>query len=296
MNDPTKHPLDCTDIRTLLSALLDDQLDADVRYRAERHLAGCEACRRLIGEAELNDAMIAFDAGSAGHGDADAVPAGFADAVLAKTAVMRRTKAARRWSALGWLAAAAALVVAVTPRVVDRRLPDPDEPGPRLIRATWELPPLALGAPAHLVPLESALPDAPVEPVAPPPARAFATAPLPTAGDLPAFSRDNAEAIDSATMLLSKLLDADESSFADVDFVRRTAEYDGLLPRLAAARRELPPRDQSAVLAAESVLFRIVAGPLSQQDVRELRLTIGRLDLPGQMQSMTRRLPETSSL
>ena len=58
-----KPTLDCTDIQAMLSALVDGELDADRRHGAERHLAGCQACRTLLSEAEGLELLVAAAAG-----------------------------------------------------------------------------------------------------------------------------------------------------------------------------------------------------------------------------------------
>ena len=58
-NRPMDCPMDCTDIKSLLSALLDDHLDAPTLHRAERHLSACLSCRNFVGDAERNDRLIA---------------------------------------------------------------------------------------------------------------------------------------------------------------------------------------------------------------------------------------------
>ena len=50
--------MDCTDVKALLSGLVDDEVDGDVRHAAERHIAGCAGCRTLLDEAEALDALI----------------------------------------------------------------------------------------------------------------------------------------------------------------------------------------------------------------------------------------------
>ena len=50
--------MDCTDIKAMLSGLVDDELDAPTRHQAERHLANCKACRSLVSEAERKQTEI----------------------------------------------------------------------------------------------------------------------------------------------------------------------------------------------------------------------------------------------
>jgi hypothetical protein len=73
------NPLDCADIRAMLSGLVDDELDTETRHLAERHLGQCRPCRRLLDEAEQIDAMMAEDYASAA---AEPLPATFEAAVL----------------------------------------------------------------------------------------------------------------------------------------------------------------------------------------------------------------------
>ena len=111
--------LDCTDIKALLSALVDDCVESDTRHQAERHLADCQSCRTLIDEAEAAEAMVA-----ASVGDLvlfDTLPDGFKANVLARTVYADdKSYHPQRWTTwLGWLAAAASLALALTIWVVD---------------------------------------------------------------------------------------------------------------------------------------------------------------------------------
>ncbi len=119
---PMNCPMDCTDIKALLSALLDDHLDAPTLHRAERHLAECRSCRNFVGEAERNERLIAEEVASAFRGDGP--PEGFEQAVLGRTIHARPLGPHSTWTAwLGWVAAAAALVLLVTTWQLDRSAP-----------------------------------------------------------------------------------------------------------------------------------------------------------------------------
>ena len=128
MNDKNHITMDCTDIKALLSAIVDGELAADQRHRAERHLAECADCRTVVGDTEHADMLVAIAVGPGG-GHADRLPEGFEAAVLARTVFAgRRDSAAYRLrSWLGWLAAAASIVMAVVLWPVDRS-PRPTEP------------------------------------------------------------------------------------------------------------------------------------------------------------------------
>jgi len=75
------------------------------------------------------------------------------------------------------------------------------------------------------------------------------------------------------------LAQSPDQSFVEVERIRRIAEYDRLLPRLARLRANLAPQDRTAVIAAESVLYRVVRGPLSMEDVQIMRDDVSRLEL-----------------
>ena len=110
------------------------------------------------------------------------------------------------------------------------------------------------------------------------------------------ISRDDCETLDSVSLALAMLAQADDRSFADVEQVRRITEYDHLLPRLADVHHNLPVADRPAVLAAESVLYRVVRGPLDLDEVREIREAIAHLNLVGRIDAISGRWTTASSL
>jgi len=123
--------MDCTDIKVLLSGLVDDELDAETRHAAERHLAECEHCRALVDEAEtLNQLVVAEAEWSA---PSENLPENFVGGVLNRTSWagrLRHVGGAGWINWLGWLAAAACLVLAVTIWALDHRwLPLPADRG-----------------------------------------------------------------------------------------------------------------------------------------------------------------------
>ena len=292
MNDRPKENLDCTDIKALLSALIDDRIDAESRYRAERHLGECNACRELVSEAELNEALIAAQ-GRPDSGNTE-LPEGFEVAVLSRTVfakgVQENGSAARRWTSwLGWLAAAAALFLAVSIWRLEQRAPSPgpdsDQNGAVVQAAAWpEVSSWTLKsevAPYVLDQLQGGPTPNEVEPlvgdvgvVAAPPAPRML------------ISREDAETLDATALLLALLEERRAHDFSDIEQARRIIEYDDLLPRLAHVRRHVSFEDQPLILAAESVMYRVARGPLSLDDVRELRESVVRMELSGQLDTI----------
>jgi len=287
--------MDCTDIKAMLSAIIDGAGDPDERHRAERHLAECATCRKLVSDAEQVDALLAAVVDSDGPGDR--LPEGFEGEVLSRTVFA--AEAAHRWrSWLGWLAAAASIMLAVVMWTMDRT-PSPGifhttyRAGPEL--ESWALlePPTDTAPRTRLVVNEVARYAVDTEPF-PVQTRATAqTVPLESPSGLSPLA---AETIESVSLVMAMLQHADDTSFADVEHVRRITEYEKLLPHMAEIRGELPPTDRPPILAAEAILYRIVRGPVSLEDVRELRYTIARLNLPERIAAISGLQPPPSSL
>ena len=300
MNDKSHRTMDCTDIKALLSAIIDGAGDPDERHRAERHLADCTACRKLVTDAEEADALLA--AAVAGDGPNDRLPDGFEGAVLSRTVFAAQT--AHRWrSWLGWLAAAASILLAMVMWPVER------SPAPRVsVHATyragpeirsWTLnePPVDTAPRTRFVVNEVARYVVDTEPL---PIDSLAAgrnaAQIPPLEPQSRLSPDVADTIESVALVMGILQHADDRTFADVEHVRRITEYEELLPRLARTRDELPPSDRPPIIAAEGMLYRILRGPVSLEDVRELRDTIARLGLPDRIAAISGRTPPPSSL
>lgn len=110
------------------------------------------------------------------------------------------------------------------------------------------------------------------------------------------LSPSDAEVLRSATTLLEMLMDADQQTFRDVERIRRIAEDGNLLGRLTDTRSRLAAVDRPAVLAVESIVHRIVYGPVNLSDVALLARTVTDLQLIGQLDTMTGRWDPQSSL
>jgi len=298
---------DCTDIKAMLSAIVDGQLDRDQRHHVERHLTNCKPCRRLLDEAEAVDAILALDADGA---EAASLPKGFEDAVLAQTVHTHRMRLRdRRWVTVGgWVASAAAIALAMTIWIVDRRALLRQPQAPITESATAIDPGAKLSYTSNISnswiyegPVESAH-DASVgttsDGVKTSAASTIPGAP-PTIERImqsAAMTREDAESIYAAALALDQLRGADAQSFAELDFVRRIVEYDELLPKLGGAHHRLSADDRAAVLAAESIFTRIVRGPINADDLTEIGETIVTLELPERLTRIARRSDATMSL
>ena len=132
MTEQDKTSFDCTDIKALLSALVDDELTAEKRHHAERHLTECDDCRALLTEAERCDGLLA-----AAVADGPAVLSeGFEEVVLRRTVHAGRAHGGfRSW--LGWFAAAATFVGAVTMWIIDGGSRAPAELSGEVVHAVY---------------------------------------------------------------------------------------------------------------------------------------------------------------
>jgi hypothetical protein len=289
-------------------------------------MADCKSCRELLDQAEAAEAMVA--ASIAALGDADPLPDQFESTVLARTIYADRHGAhGRLMNWFGWLAAAAALALAVSIWVMDRRTifrgPAPEfaradayQVGPGLRSYTRD----GVGSPDERS-LDSAVASGSdatqVQPASYHGPDPFSFVELNRLSMMPAWSgpssqqtearaadlsrahalsRDDSETLDDVSRLMMMLAQSPDQSFVEVERIRRIAEYDRLLPRLARLRANLAPQDRTAVIAAESVLYRVVRGPVSSEDVREMRDTVSQLELARRLEAIGNRWSPASSL
>ncbi len=318
--------LDCTDIKALLSGLIDDRVDPASRHHAERHMAECKSCRELLDQAETAEAMVA--ASIAALADAEPLPDQFESTVLARTIYADRHGAhGRLMNWFGWLAAAAALALAVSIWVMDRptiirgpapefaragayqagpelrsytvdRVGSPDEGSPESVAAlggeTMRVQPASYHGPDSSSFIE--LNRLSMMPSRPGPSAQRTEARAADLSRADALSRDDSETLDDVSRLMMMLAQSPDQSFVEVERIRRIAEYDRLLPRLARLRANLAPQDRTSVIAAESVLYRVVRGPVSSEDVREMRDTVSQLELARRLDAIGNRWSPASSL
>jgi hypothetical protein len=265
---------DCTDIKVLLSALVDDQIDAEGRYAAERHLAECEACRRLMEQAESLDALVSADIRRLV--DPRGLPAEFERQVLARTVRAQEPQPyLRQWTTwTGWLAAAAALALAVaiwiadrrvgmTPRTIDGPFPEP---------VTTEAFPAAYDTGTRL--------------------RSLVLTDDPSFGDTsisPEVMADDSQTLYALAVILSLALDTDAAAQSDLTMIRRAIEYDELLPRTADLLPRLAPEDRPLIRAARAVMYSLAHPSLEPRELHGIRQDVVDLDMHRAIDALSRR-------
>ncbi|MCA9285819.1 MAG: zf-HC2 domain-containing protein [Phycisphaerales bacterium] len=296
--------MDCTDITRLLAGLVDDELDADTRRRAERHLASCRACRALLDRHEAVDLQLrSMWTQSPAY---STVPAGLHARVLAATSRAQAPTRRGWFGALGWIVAAASLAFAATAwRASDRTGSRSDlAPGAGVTRASSALPstwePGADAWAGVLSASDAAAHGAVVMPNASGSSRngsdantssgASAGGPAPNGAGL-----EDADALFAASLLLSRLARTDLPDDEAVARIRSIAEYDGILARLAAAREHLRADDRVAVRQAETILAEVLAEP-SAHDLSILRDRAAREHLAALLDDLSQRIESELAL
>ncbi len=84
--------------------------------------------------------------------------------------------------------------------------------------------------------------------------------------------------------------------FADLETVRRAAEYDDIVTRLAELHERLRPEDRNVVMAAEAVLFRLVNGPLDLADARALKESVAAMSIVQRLDDISGRRSASPAL
>jgi hypothetical protein len=266
--------MDCTDIKALLSALVDDEIDTERRHLAERHLAGCRACRQLVDETERLGSLIGAEAEALAGGGI--LPPGFEGAVLGRTVHARPPRGYfHQWTSwAGWLAAAASLVLAVTIWSSDRRGGQPRGPSPVAAQGSGSsgMMPVAYREAQQL---RSQAYDGALSPD--------------QLALLSRLTREDAEALYFASILLDQLAASGQPDGDALQEVRRAAEYEGLVDRLARTQERLDVADRPVVLAAQALLYSLVRAPLEERGAQELREMAAGNDLAATLRAISDR-------
>lgn len=309
MSTTQRIEMDCKDIAALLSGLIDATVEADVRHRAERHLAACMACAELLSKAESLDAMMMV-----GLDEVEEFPEGLERAVLAQTT---RAGAIRlgghRWFAItGWLAAAASLALAATMWMTQGGSADSRgevvKGGRSVDHTYYTMRPEQRSAlsDAYLVMHENEI-------VAEQPSSTGAgvnsgvltalalgvesATSLAVVLDRPMYftgklrlRRSDEETLFHLAELLERLEAFDGGSMKIVDDLRRTIESEGLIDSVARTRQRLPDEQRFSIYAAESILWRLVNGPVDEGDVGEMHQMMQSLDLVSRIDRISGRV------
>ncbi|NNF42790.1 MAG: zf-HC2 domain-containing protein [Phycisphaerales bacterium] len=282
--------MDCTDIKALLSGLVDDEVPVETRHDAERHLAGCDACRGILDEAETLNHLVARDAEAMMP---DGLSPEFIGAVMGRTVFANRGRTtAGGWvNWLGWLAAAAALGLAASLWFSDRA-PAPRGNGDVVINTPVPVPNQVQTATY----LKSTVDEGAI--VGGDEATAVADASNANESDditaaalrsASSVTRGDAETFDAVALVLEMLDGGEQLSESRLAEIRQIASYDELLPRLAAARQRLAPLDRVSAGAAEAVLVQILYGPAEAPELQELRDAVRESDMADLLRGLSDR-------
>jgi len=101
------------------------------------------------------------------------------------------------------------------------------------------------------------------------------------------LARDDRDTVYRVMLLLEMLSETEEDSLRTAEQMRQIAEYDGMLDKLAMARQRLDAADRAALFIAESILVRVVHGPVGLSDMREMRSMVDSYDLLGRLRGLS---------
>ncbi len=276
MDEP--RPFDCLDFKLMLTALVDGTAPEAARHGAERHALACPSCLRLLEEAENTDFMLKL----AARAESQELPAGFAEAVLARGtgaesaeravigsiagAPQRRGGGWRETSA--WLVAAAA--VALAAGLWWRPAGERASSGSMATLASER----EITAPVWSGVREWDESDA----------SALAERPLGLDDVSIETLRDAAGALDR----IGEVNPDDEQAVLQLrDALRR----EDALILLAAARERVPHERRADVVAAESSLHAFIAGCVDPAQLRALQTTLRRLGLADRLRDVAATSP-----
>jgi len=266
-----RRDFDCLDFKLMLTALVDGTAPSDGRQTAERHALACPACLKLLEEAESTDFMLKL----AARADPVALPEGFADRVIESTRSQAGARdrtfaptAAARWrERTAWLAAAAALALAVTAWMGNR---DSGWRGARVGPSTGMI----------ASPVFSGVRD-------------LTESDLRRANERVAEAESIAALLESLADAMERIVELDASNTEEVAALSKRISGDALLARASLLRISLAPERRSDVQAAEAALLALTAGCLDQVRLEELQENVRSVGLAQRLRDMVRALPRT---
>lgn len=267
-----RRDFDCLDFKLMLTAIVDGTAPTEGRQTAERHALSCPACLKLLEEAEATDFMLKL----AARAEPVALPEGFVDRVVERARAeggdhrSRGSSGALVWRERGaWLAAAAALVLAIMGWTMDRGGSWTGVGGRS-----------RLGAPGGTIasPVFSGVRD-------------LSESDLRRAGERAAEAESIASLLGSLADAMEELAALDASDAEEVAVLSRRLSADALLARASLLRIALPVDQRADVQAVESALLALTAGCLDAARLEELQASIRTIGLAQRLRDTAHSLP-----
>ncbi|HWB20709.1 MAG TPA: hypothetical protein VG711_10440, partial [Phycisphaerales bacterium] len=273
----------------------DDQVDAETRHRAERHLVDCAACRTMLDDAERINKLIAADAEDLVGERRSALSDDFISSVLDRTVnATRNSWIGRRWiNWTGWTAAAACLALSMFIWINDRRegvspgtgtvtnISDTDgsraAPIPSVYRTNMR---------SWIVDDQASLSNDDTD--------AGATTSLGALSDAPRISSEDSQGLYSAAVVLGMLKDQPDAD--KLEQIKRIIAYDDLINRLNAMKGLPTKADRAAITETRDVLRKVTTGDFESADVSDIATSIGDHELEQRLRSLSARADELNSL
>ena len=314
--------MEYADIKALLSPLIDGELDPETMLAVERTLAECDKSRALVNEAEALNDLIARDAVDLGGAD-NALPAGFADAVLnqtVRTEYVAPTPYFRQWTTWsGWFAAAACLALAVTIYVRNATPTNPgmssDEsiamnddaldairPGdassftnaPSLTQFAGLFqthnglqpvghPLIESGAEVTTIEVDDTIQVDPAE-------QFFSGADLRHMQSAFTLSSPDVQTLDQVARLMDTIAHLDLNDDHAIAAMRSQIADQQLVPRLEEVRDHLQHLDQTPVYSAESILRTLIDEDTDVDALQRTRTDVQQMELPTQIRQISDRV------
>ena len=112
----------------------------------------------------------------------------------------------------------------------------------------------------------------------------------------PRLFRDDKDTLHRVAEVLEMLIDFEGGSLKTAEEMRKIIELENLLSRSEIARGRIAAEHQFTLLNAESILYRIVYGPIAEFDLREMRDAARTVDLIGRIDRLSGRKNLDSSM
>ncbi len=100
----------------------------------------------------------------------------------------------------------------------------------------------------------------------------------------------DSDTIFAASLMLDRLARLDPTNVVELERIQYVIEYEGIIARLADARRRLDPDDRPLVTGAQCFLIRLLRGPVEESVIAEMQADLDRIELPSKLESLSDRL------